>query len=82
MKFVEIDSIPKTGDRFPYKRLRDIFDEFMNMNIKLARVDSIDNEYKNSNVAYAVLYNGIKKYGYPINIYLRNALIYLERKDI
>ena len=82
MRFVEVDRIPEKRERFPYKNLRSVLDEFMNMNIKLAMVDSIENDYKNANVAYSVLRNAVERYGYPIKVYLHDGSVYLKRRDI
>lgn len=80
MKFVEMkDGVP--GDKMK-KHLKLYIDEFINMGVKVARVDIDEHDYKNVKVAYRVLYNHIKRFGHPINVVMRKGEIYFVRKDI
>lgn len=79
MKFVEVKEIPC------YKRnhrLKDMWDEFIASNMKMAKVDLDIDEYSNLSVAASVMAVSIKRYGYPIKLVRRDGNIYLVRKDI
>lgn len=80
MKFVEVERLPEK--RRPKKSLRNLFDEFISMNVKLARVDITERDYKNTMVGYGVMRTAAKRYGAPIKVYIRNDEIYFERRDI
>lgn len=80
MNFVEVERLPEK--RRPKKSLKNLFNEFMNMNIKLAKVDLNERDYKSVAVAYSVLRNAAKKHDYPIKVYLRDGNVYFMRRDI
>lgn len=56
--------------------------EFMNMNVKVAKVTITDHDYKNAKSAYENLHKAAKKYGFPIDVTKRKDDIYIIRKDI
>lgn len=80
MKFTKVDTMP--GRRLSKKSLKPVFDEFMNMNVKIAKVEFNDREYKNASVAYNVLTHAVKRHCVPIKVHFRNNEIYFERRDI
>ena len=80
MNFVVVERMPER--RRPKKSLKNRFDEFMNMNVKLAKVDLTENDYKSVKVGYGVLHTAAKHYGYPIEVHLRDGKLYFERRDI
>lgn len=79
MKFVEVEKVPERKRK--YKNLKVIFDEFVAMNVKAARVDLTEHDYKNVKVAYTVLHNAAKRFCVPVKVYIRGNEIYFERKD-
>lgn len=84
MKFVEVERIPKRFEngRAEQKNYKHVFDEFMSMNVKFAKVEFSSREYISARCAYDAMHPAIKKYGLPISIHERNGEIYFERRDI
>lgn len=80
MKFVEVERLPET--RRQYKSLKNMFDEFLNMNVKMAKVDLTEHDYKNISIGYRVLYNSVKRWDVPIKVCMRNGEVYFVRRDI
>ena len=66
----------------PKKKRKDILDDFIAMNVKFARLNFADYEYKNTRSAYESLCQGVRTYGHPIKIYKHGTEIYFVRKDI
>ena len=79
MKFVKVDSVPMLKSNH---RLKDYFDEFMNSNVRVARVELSENEYSNDNSACSTMRASVKRFGLPIDICKRKDEIYLIRRDI
>ena len=79
MKFVEVEKVP--GQRTNH-RLKDKWDEFMAMNIKVAKIELDENDYKSITTAKSVMAVSIKRYGYPITITRRGNDLYLVRRDM
>lgn len=80
MTMAKVDTMP--AKRCSKKCLMDIFNEFISMNVKLAKVEFEENEYKSVKVADSVLRVAAKRYGVPIKVRMRNDEIYFERRDI
>lgn len=79
-KSINKNSILK-GRNAPHK-LQGELEEFMNMNVEAAEVSFIANEYKSTNSCYSSLYKSIKRFGYPIQVVVRDGKLYLIRKDM
>lgn len=79
MKFVEVKDVP--GLKVNH-RLKDMWDEFMASNMKMAKVNLDEGEYSSVVVAASVMAVSIRRYGYPIRLIRRGDEIYLIRKDI
>ena len=79
MKFVKVDEVPGKPVK---KRLRVYLDEFMTSNIKIARIDFNERDYKSSSVARACFARSVANYGYPINVIQRGNEVYLSRRDM
>lgn len=79
MKFVEVDKVPGLQK---YHALKSKWEEFMAMNVKVAKVDLDENEYKSHDVAARTMTLSIKRYGYPITVTRRRNEIYLIRRDM
>ena len=79
MKFVEVKEVP--GMR-KYHPLKNKWDEFMAMNVKVAKVDLSEHDYKSAAVAHSVMSISIKRFGYPITVTRRGDEIYLIRRDM
>lgn len=83
MKFIEVTELPKTNPNKKNRRgvTRDKLDEFMAMNIKIAKV-VLGGDYINSISCYNTM-SKTARYGcYPISVKMRNGEVYLIRRDI
>lgn len=80
MKFTVVERLPEK--RCGKKRLKHIFDEFVNMNVQFAKFEFNENEYKHAQSAYGNLHRAAIKYGYPVKVHIRNNEIYFERRDL
>ena len=80
MKFVEIKEIP--GDRRYTARseLRDRLEEFVKMNIPIAKVEN--HGYATNRRAYNAFYKSNRRYAFPVDVIFRNEEVYLRRRDI
>lgn len=79
MKFTEVKEIPKARGR---NNLQLLIKEFMSQNIKYARVDLKEGEYSCMKVAYASLFEAIRKSEEPVKVRKRGNELYLVRTDI
>lgn len=80
MKFVVVERLPEKS--CGKKRLEYILEEFMNMNVKFAKFEFNENEYKHANSAYGNLRRAAVKLGLPITVRIRNNEVYFERRDL
>lgn len=83
MKFVEVTKLPETRPNKKNRRgvTRDKLDEFMSMNVKVAKV-VYDNAYVNSISCYNTLLQTAKRCVIPVTVKMRNGEVYLIRRDI
>lgn len=79
MKFTVVKEIP---ERTKKKKLLHILDEFMNMNVKYAKFEFNENEYKTASSANGNLRKAANNYGYPITVRMVDGVVYFERRDI
>lgn len=80
MTFVECDA--EFVERRTKKNLKVYFKEFMCSNIKTAKVEFNEWDYKNSAVASRVLWVAAKRHGFPIKVHKNGDEVYLIRTDI
>ena len=82
MRFVKVEEnkIPK-GFRGLLK-IEGELTEFMAMNVKCARVQFTDLEYKSANGCYSSLSKAIKRHAFPIKAFTREGKVYLIRTDM
>ena len=50
--------------------------------MKFVEVNVNENEYKNPKALYSVLYNAVKRGGFPIDVNTSNGKVYLTRRDL
>lgn len=86
MKFVPVDNIPKRRTRegaacAEWKPLRDYLNEFLNMNVKYARISDVSSEYSSIESAVCSIRESIANAALPITLALRNGEVYLIRTD-
>lgn len=79
MKFVEVKEVPEVRCR---KNLQGYLNEFMAWNIKVAKVEFNEKEYKNARSAQASFHKAIKTSKLPLTIIKRNDEIFLVRNDM
>jgi hypothetical protein len=82
MKFVKVEGLPEKPERARYKNNKRLLDEFMDLNVKFAKLEFDKSEYMSARCAYNNMHRSIKVYGYPISIHERNGEVYFERRDI
>lgn len=81
MKFVKVDKVPDVKKKH-YAKLKADWQEFMDMNVKIAKVDLTQYNYKNVLTARQVMGKSIHRFGFPIDIMKRGDEIYLVRRDM
>lgn len=83
MKFIKVDEVPGVVNMGRINhRLKADWQEFMDMNVKIAKVDLTQYNYKNVITARQVIGKSIQKWGYPIDVFKRKDEIYLVRRDM
>lgn len=78
MNFIKVESIPSKAINYG---LEAKFNEFLSMNIKIAKV-AYGGHYKNSSTAANVLGNGVRRWGVPIKVMRRGNDVYFVRTDM
>lgn len=79
MRFTEMkDGLPKRS----YNKLDKYLEEFVRMNVKVARVDLEEREYANPSVARSVIGVACKRWAVPVKAVLRDEKVYLVRTDM
>ena len=81
MKFVEVDKIPN-GVGYKRNNLQVFLKEFYTENIKIAKIDFKDREYKSPEVAARVISQAIKTSCLPIRAIQRKDEVFLLRTDM
>lgn len=81
MKFVKVENVPEV-ERKHYAKLKADWQEFMAMNVKIAKVDLTQYSYKTVAVAAQVMAKSIRTWGFPIDLMKRKDEIYLVRRDM
>ena len=79
MKFVEVKELPR---RTVKKHVIGYITEFMNMNVKIVKVEFNDREYKTVGSAQSSFYKCITNLGFPVKAKIIDHELYLIRKDM
>lgn len=79
MRFTKMENGLPKRENFALKPL---FNEFMAMDTKIARVDLDPGDYKSSYVARNVLANAAKRHAVPVRVRIRNNELYFIRTDM
>lgn len=79
MKFVKVDQMPISANKTA-GHMEAYLKEFMNMHIKMARVD--DHGYKSARVAANCIGSACRRHVFPIDVRLSNGEVYLIRRDM
>lgn len=80
MKLVVVKELPPA--RKQKKSLKAIFDEFLSMNVQVARVDLSEHDYKDSKVANTVFKTAVKRWCVPITVVKRGDEIYFINRTM
>ena len=80
MKLVAVKELP--GKRTSKKSLKALFDEFLDMNVQIARVDLSEHDYKSVTVAAQVLGVAVKRWVVPITVVKRDEEIYFINRTM
>ena len=81
MTIVPVENLPEKRPR-DYKRIAHIFQEFMKMNVKYARVDFNELEYASVQSAYTNLRRAATDQNRPLYVTIINGEIYFVRMDM
>lgn len=80
MTFTEVKELP--NKRKAQKKLRHVFEDFMSLHIKIARVDLNEQDYKSPRVAQGCLSKAARYLAFPVDVKLRNGEVYFIRRDM
>lgn len=79
MKFTEMkDGLPKRENH----KLNLLLQEFVRMNVKVARIDLDEHEYASVAVARGVIGVACKRWCVPVKPKVRDGVLYLVRTDM
>jgi hypothetical protein len=81
MRFTVVDK-KDFNEKREKKKLKYVFLEFINMQVKVAKVDYTEFDYKSLNSAYNTLYKAAKRSCVPVQVMRREGSIYFVRTDI
>ena len=87
MKFVEVEQDPRLMSRSYYRHknrhdIQEFLEEFVNANIKFAKIEYSSEEYGDLSRAYTSVYKAVSISDYPIECLVRNSVVYLVRTDM
>lgn len=82
MEFVEVKELPKKGPRCEYKSMAPKLYEFLEMNVKCAKMVFDPYEYINVASAYATINTLAKYHRLPLKAILINGEVYVVRTDM
>ena len=80
LKFVKVEEVPEVTRRY-HNRLQTRLNEFMESNVKTAKVED-NGHYKNSHTCAEAMRVAIGRGGFPIKVVQRKDEVYLVRRDI
>ena len=81
MTFTKVDEVPKYEHKQRHK-LGIYLKEFMASNIKVAKVNFVEGEYKSLKSAHESLRVAAKRWVLPIDVVKRGDEVFLVRRDI
>lgn len=79
MTFTKVEKVP---ERTSKHRLVAFLEQFMAENIKFAKLNFNEHDYKSAYSAYENMYRANKKNGFPIKVVKRGEEVYLIRTDL
>jgi hypothetical protein len=86
IRFIPVEELPEKMSgkvqRVSAKNCHNYVLEFINMNVKMVRIDFDEGDYSNPGSAYRCFFTSVLKYGDPVDVRIRGDGVYLIRKDI
>jgi hypothetical protein len=82
MRFTPVEDIPEQAQKCSNQNIGDKLREFVNMNVKKAKMNIDDMAYSHPYSAYTAIRSSISYFGLPINVRFINGDIYLVRTDM
>lgn len=83
MNIVVVDDLPKkTTQKHRTNNISGYLEEFVNMNVKFAKLEFHAGEYSRIESARQSIHQSVRTHGFPIKVCVRNRELYLVRKDI
>lgn len=82
MDLIPIDILPSRKANCEYKNIRSYLMEFMQMNVKYARVEYTQKEFLNIPSARSSISGMIRQFNFPVRTRVLNDTLYLERTDM
>lgn len=82
MRFTPVEKFPEQVPKCCKKNKSEHLYEFMNMNVKRAKMEINDMDYAHPYSAYASTRTSVDYYDLPIDVHFINGEIYLVRTDM
>lgn len=82
MKLVRVEEIPAVSNHRSKKRVGDMLANFVASDMQYALVVLEDDDYSRVEYARQSLIQACEKYGYRVDVKVRNGDIYLSKKGI
>ena len=82
MKFIPVDTLPKKSPRRCGKPSEDYLGDFLNMEVKYARMDISELDYAHPFAAYTSIVNSIKRHALPIEARFISGEVYLVNLEL
>lgn len=82
MKLVRVEEIPTVSNHRPKKRIGDMLANFVASDMQYALVVLEDDEYSRVEYARQSLIQACDKFGYRVDVKIRNGDVYLAKKEI
>lgn len=81
MRFTVVDE-KEFKEKCKYKKLKHVFEEFINMQVKVAEVNYTKFDYSSMKSAYNALQKASQRHCVPVQVMRRKGSIYFIRTDI
>ena len=76
MKLTPVESIPNRKDRHD---LQSIIEEFANGDVKFAKIEFNDHDYKSAVSCRSAFGKAVSVAGHPMKVFLRNGEVFLSK---
>ena len=76
MKLIRVDTLPKKNVK---KRVQEFIKEFADSDMKIAKVDFTERDYKSPRVCYSCIGVAIRRSKRPVRVCMRGDEVYLTK---